>query len=442
MQSHATIDWKRLTTDGLASWLAGLKVGDRVGVADMGQVQRGDASVEVSAMTVVKLTPTGQICVEQGNGARFIPPAYRGTGRWRTHSLYPLVEEEAAKGATAQPPEPTSPHDATITVIASPVRVTQVDGWLMVQSPYNEDFVVWAKLKKGRYTDKPLKIWALPVACRDALRAKLLDIYGVDGLEREVRAVDVRIALDEQPYKQSAWWFLGREVAWRQSYNWPVKTDGVVVIEGGWLSAGGDRDEPRVTAEPGTIIELRGVPLGLALKVGDARGWVGMSLVKRGEGEQIKGARGQSGAQELPTVSEELPELYPFGGREVELGVRLKRQRDLCELSAVLDVLKQEAKKDVSAHERRLYNALFEGAEALRTAMMAQPYLFWHSRWTGGEPLEVRIMLWMEVAAGGYARMRRATEDTILPAVRSLLAAYDAKSAEQAPSSSEPVDPL
>jgi hypothetical protein len=78
----------------------------------------------------------------------------------------------------------------------------------------------------------------------------------------------------------------------------------------------------------------------------------------------------------------------------------------------------------------------------LRTAMMAQPYLFWHSRWTGGEPLEVRIMLWMEVAAGGYARMRRATEDTILPAVRSLLAAYDAKSAAQAPSSPERVDPL
>lgn len=414
MTTPAQIDWTRTAPAPLAAWIADLKVGDKVAVVDSVGLLVGDPDSSFEVKTIVKITPSGQICTEAGNGQRFLPSQdYVSKGV----TLAPLLEEEPAE-AVVNFTTASAPNEGTITLSASPVRMTELEGKLVVQSDYNADFVAFAKSKKGRFSEgvvegRTVKVWSFELAHKDALAKTLTEIYGADGLSDQIRTVDVRLELDKLPYRVKSWWYLGREIAKRGGYDWSVKAPGVKVIKGDWTRTGGTRSQPRVDAEDGTVIEVRGVPLALALREGEARGWDGISLVTRTEDEQIAPtAPLQAPAKLVADAGLELPALTnPYGG-SVPVNITVRRQEDLqgldeafsalCDWSAAIsasDLVPQEAEGLLE-----ICAALGSIREELRALLSAQRYDFWSRRalqqQSHGVDMAAQLLEWGQYALG------------------------------------------
>lgn len=141
------------------------------------------------------------------------------------------------------------------------VSVT-IDGEkVIVNSPYHPDFPAPAKAIGGKFSSST-GTWTF--AGRDEQRVRDLcrEVYGTDGTPGPT--VDVHVSLDALPgWDWQSLYFAGRQLVSRRHRDDAVRLgEDVIVIAGGFPSSGGSVKNPRITAEKGTVLEVRGVPAG------------------------------------------------------------------------------------------------------------------------------------------------------------------------------------
>src|SRR5690554_2542839 len=128
------------------------------------------------------------------------------------------------------------------------------EGLLVVVSPFNREFVSFARMRGGKWSDGE-KAWIFDIQDEFAIRSTLIDIYGTDDYESCVK-VDVRVKLDHFDIQYEEEFFLfGRQLL-RRKYPDRLEIDtGVITVRGGY-----DEYSKRryLMPEEGTIIEVRG----------------------------------------------------------------------------------------------------------------------------------------------------------------------------------------
>jgi len=144
------------------------------------------------------------------------------------------------------------------------IKVSAGEGLLKVTSPYNKEFVSFARMRGGKWSDGQ-KVWMFDPRDEFAVRSALIDIFGTDDYE-SCPKVNVRVCLDH--FKPGDEFVLfGRQLLRRRYADRRVDiADGVVVISGGFPPEGGSRRHPAISPEPGTTIEVRGVPRDIAMR--------------------------------------------------------------------------------------------------------------------------------------------------------------------------------
>ncbi len=143
------------------------------------------------------------------------------------------------------------------------VIVNEAGSVLAVVCPYSRDFVDFAKMRNAKWSDGK-KVWLFDPRDEFAVRSTLIDIYGTDDSE-SCEKVDVRVKLDAISVSGDRLFFLGRELVWRRYRDsYVLLGDGVVVVQGGFPPVGGSRRGPELEPQPGTVLEARGVPVGMA----------------------------------------------------------------------------------------------------------------------------------------------------------------------------------
>lgn len=155
-------------------------------------------------------------------------------------------------------------------------------------SPYHPDFVKGAKRLNGRFGDLSLKegtVKAWFFDSRDEVRVRELcvQVYGTDGTPTETATLRVNVsACCECAGVNESLMVAGRQVAFRPIRDAEVKLgDGVVLVSGGFPSAGGSVKYPELRPREGTIAIVRDVPVVAALNA--AVEWEGRVEVVREE---------------------------------------------------------------------------------------------------------------------------------------------------------------
>ena len=147
--------------------------------------------------------------------------------------------------------------------VARQISVTQEGDALYVQSPYNEDFNEWVKGRNATWDRS--RGWKLDARDEEAVREKLMDIYGTDG--RAVEMVDVRYDTaqgwgfdgDQQVF------MMGRSILRKKHRDRkPMLGDGVVILQGALKEHGGSMKYPEIKHTDNLILEIRDVPRSLA----------------------------------------------------------------------------------------------------------------------------------------------------------------------------------
>lgn len=144
----------------------------------------------------------------------------------------------------------------------------RVDHWqdsVLAICPYASSFSDFAHNRRAKWSDA-LKGWLFDRRDEVAVHGTMIDIYGTDDYA-SCEKVDVRIDLDGWKTNSTRIFTCGREVAFRPLYQKPVRLgDGVILITGGFA----DHSEgchPRICeALPGTVLEVRDVPVLAAAK--------------------------------------------------------------------------------------------------------------------------------------------------------------------------------
>ncbi|WP_374711395.1 hypothetical protein [Symbiobacterium terraclitae] len=137
------------------------------------------------------------------------------------------------------------------------VRIERQGNTVVLCAPYHPDLPARARQLGGKF-DGFTKSWTFDGRDEARVRALAREIYGTDGETSET--VTVRVNLDQLRDVQSLWLF-GREIARRPERDREVRLgEGVVVLAGGFPASGGSVKNPRLAAETGTILEVRGVP--------------------------------------------------------------------------------------------------------------------------------------------------------------------------------------
>ncbi len=141
------------------------------------------------------------------------------------------------------------------------IKVTVKEGIIEVESPYNKEFIEFARMRKAIW-DRQNKVWQFDPRDEFAVRSTLVDVYGTDDYEN-CEKVDVRIDLDkyEKGHLGQRLFALGRELAYRKGRDWYVDIgEGVAVVKGGFPDQGGSMKHPDLDAWSGTVLEVRDVP--------------------------------------------------------------------------------------------------------------------------------------------------------------------------------------
>lgn len=155
------------------------------------------------------------------------------------------------------------------------MKVKIEDCKIYVKSEYNKAFISKARYLQGKW-ESPY--WVFPEENREEVKELLLDTYGeADTLEDDEQQ-KVTVEIDLEWYKDTKG--AGNELrldnillASRISRDSYVKlADNVMVIEGGFHSSGGSRNNPTINPEDNTILRVKNVPLIIYEKVKDKDG--------------------------------------------------------------------------------------------------------------------------------------------------------------------------
>lgn len=155
------------------------------------------------------------------------------------------------------------------------VSIQEIDGRLMLVSPYNRDFPDAAKALGGRW-DAKRKAWTFDPRDRDRLERLATRFFGY-AAESSGETVDVRIHAERHYDEDGRLMFAGRIIARRRGRDLPVSlADNAVLVGGAFPDSGGSVRRPRIglvsygQAEP--VVEIRDLPVE-ALTTEDAEGY-------------------------------------------------------------------------------------------------------------------------------------------------------------------------
>lgn len=144
------------------------------------------------------------------------------------------------------------------------IKVTVGEGILKVSAPFNREFVSFARMRGGKWSDGQ-KVWMFDPRDEFAVRTTLIDIFGTDDYET-CRKVSVRVKLDHFRFEDEFVLF-GRQLVRRRFAGRYVEIDdGVVLVRGGFPQEGGRRRNPEIAPEPDTVIEVRDIPRDIAMR--------------------------------------------------------------------------------------------------------------------------------------------------------------------------------
>lgn len=144
------------------------------------------------------------------------------------------------------------------------IKVTVGEGILKVTSPFNREFVSFARMRGGKWSDGQ-KVWMFDPRDEFAVRSTLIDIFGTDDYENSAK-VSARVKLDHfDPGGEFV--LFGRMLLRRKYRDSKVEIgDGVVKVRGGFAWSGGSGRNPLIAPEEGTVIEVRDVPRDIAVR--------------------------------------------------------------------------------------------------------------------------------------------------------------------------------
>jgi hypothetical protein len=149
-------------------------------------------------------------------------------------------------------------------VVFGLISVSVNEGLLTVTSPYNKEFVSFARMRGGRWSDSQ-RVWMFDPRDEFAVRSALIDIFGTDDYE-SCPKVNVRVKLEHFEFSDEFILF-GRQLLRRRYSDRRVDIDnGVVVIAGGFPASSSSRRHPAIEPEPGTVVEVRDVPRDIAMR--------------------------------------------------------------------------------------------------------------------------------------------------------------------------------
>lgn len=134
------------------------------------------------------------------------------------------------------------------------IKIIKTEGGLEVESPYNKEFVDFAHMRNGVWSDEKER-WIFDPRDEHAVRSALVDIYGTDNYENCDKK-DVRFEFSPL-FKREKDWILFACGLWfaKNKSNYVKLNDHVAVVQGKLKSG-----SKYITAEGDTIIELRQVP--------------------------------------------------------------------------------------------------------------------------------------------------------------------------------------
>lgn len=144
------------------------------------------------------------------------------------------------------------------------VKVEIKDNKLLVVSDYSHEFVKKAKRLNGKWNSNA---WVFNPEDEKLVRKALIEIYGTDGNSLD-KVVNVKLNLDEFDCKNERGLELfGRSIIYRFGRDKDVKMHStVIILEGGFPNSGGSMKYPELRNEPGTVLEIKEVPLTLVEK--------------------------------------------------------------------------------------------------------------------------------------------------------------------------------
>lgn len=144
------------------------------------------------------------------------------------------------------------------------IKITQVAATIQVSAPYSDTWRMAALQLNGAWNPITSQ-WEFPLDYEAHVRRKVVEIFGTDGT---APTTTLRVALDAA--RPSGRRFrIGPVLALNKFYrdSRPQLGDGCIVVEGTLRSQGGSARYPEITWEPGTVLEVPGVPVNLAARL-------------------------------------------------------------------------------------------------------------------------------------------------------------------------------
>lgn len=145
----------------------------------------------------------------------------------------------------------------------STVTIKSENGNLAVKSPYNNDFVSAARQLGGKWNKPVANAWNFNEKDEVRVRELCMNVYGTDGSPMPTGTI--RIVLDKvspSAYTKYDELVIGPIQVLKKfdRDSTPKLGAGCVVVAGKLQSFGGSRNNPRITYDAGTVIEVRDVP--------------------------------------------------------------------------------------------------------------------------------------------------------------------------------------
>lgn len=158
------------------------------------------------------------------------------------------------------------------------VTVTTDGQTVILTAPYDPTLPPLVRGIGGRWNAAD-KTWTFDARDEQRVRDLSRQVYGTDGqASLDSPTVTVRIEVPGT-YGIAEWRVAGRLIVRREHRDSPVAFGAdVVLVTGGWPGNGGSMRSPRLgDAKPGTVVEVRDVPVDVAQRMCDTQ--VGAGIV-------------------------------------------------------------------------------------------------------------------------------------------------------------------